>query len=177
MKPRPRYYNGRSYKISIDNHSCIAVINSESAVIKEVFLFGPKHNQDLFECIGRLISICLRNNLPLDLVIKQLRGIGGAHFTYDQDFKGGTLVRSFPDAIANFLEEENAFITSKHGGNLSEGARTPERNGGIPSTLPAGTVACKIQCGSTKEEPPQTSPDKSVCKTDRETHPSGSKQI
>ena len=51
------------------------------------------------EAICRLISMALRSGLPVEAVVRQLRGIGGS----SQVFSNGARVTSIPDAIAQVL--------------------------------------------------------------------------
>ncbi len=52
------------------------------------------------EAIGRLISLCLRSGIEPELIISQLKGIGGA----EPIFYNGQMIQSIPDAIAKVLE-------------------------------------------------------------------------
>ena len=52
------------------------------------------------EAIGRLISLCLRSGIDPELIVQQLKGIGGS----EPIFYNGQIVQSIPDAIAKVLE-------------------------------------------------------------------------
>ncbi len=52
------------------------------------------------EAIGRLISLCLRSGIDPELIIQQLKGIGGS----EPIFYNGQMIQSIPDAIAKVLE-------------------------------------------------------------------------
>ena len=59
------------------------------------------------EAICRLISLALRSHVPIEQIVKQLRGIGGS----SQIYAGGGKVSSIPDAIAQFLNRH--FVKDK----------------------------------------------------------------
>jgi ribonucleoside-diphosphate reductase alpha chain len=66
------------------------------------------------EAICRLISLALRSGLPVDQIIRQLRGIGGS----SQIFSAGSRISSIPDAIAQILQ--------RHFSRAEEGS-TPQK--------------------------------------------------
>jgi ribonucleoside-diphosphate reductase alpha chain len=53
------------------------------------------------EAIGRLVSLALRSNVPVQDIVEQLEGIGGEHPVFMR--KG--MVLSIPDAIAKVFSE------------------------------------------------------------------------
>lgn len=80
----------------------------------EVFIVFGKAGSDttaFAEAIGRLISLSLRCGIPLNLLVEQLKGIGGRSAIGFGDKR----VLSVPDALAKLLERH--YLTSNGNGN------------------------------------------------------------
>ena len=87
----------------------------------EVFVVFGKAGSDLTamsEAVGRLISLALRSGIPVDLVIEQLRGIGGR----TSIGFGEQRVLSVVDALAKVLERNYGDVRSS--GDGPTGRRT-----------------------------------------------------
>lgn len=94
----------------------------------ELFIVFGKAGSDttaFAEAIGRLISLSLRCGIPLNLIVEQLKGIGGRSAIGFGDKR----VLSVPDALAKLLERH--YLTSNGNGN-GNGSSAPE-----PSETPA----------------------------------------
>lgn len=118
VKPRPTKVKGSTYRVVTPIGTAFVTINhnGETDQPLEVFVNVGKAGSDVAadaEAIGRLISLCLRISSPgltarevTDLIIDQLRGIGGGSSV---GF-GEKRVRSLADGIAKVLTkyiEEN----------------------------------------------------------------------
>ncbi|NSW51894.1 MAG: adenosylcobalamin-dependent ribonucleoside-diphosphate reductase [Anaerolineae bacterium] len=110
-KPRPRTLPGYTYSIETPLGKAFVTVNENGGNQPfEVFINSAKAGSDtaaVSEAIGRLISQILRQASPieplkrLELVIKQLNGIGGGR---SMGF-GPNRVRSFPDGVSQVLQE------------------------------------------------------------------------
>jgi ribonucleoside-diphosphate reductase alpha chain len=95
------------------------------------------------EAICRLISLALRSGIPVDRVIKQIKGIGGS----TPVFGNGALISSIPDAIAHVLHTHfGGGKTIKRDLDISE-EYCPDCGGRIEHE--AGCVVCRT-CGYSK---------------------------
>ena len=110
-KPRPRYLPGFTYSVETPLGKAFMTINENGGSQPfEIFINTSKAGSDtasVSEATGRLISYILRRSSPieptkrLEEVIRQLSGIGGGR---PLGF-GPHRVRSFPDGVAQVLEE------------------------------------------------------------------------
>ncbi len=110
-KPRPRYLPGFTYSVETPLGKAFMTINENGGSQPfEIFINTSKAGSDtasVSEATGRLISYILRMSSPieptkrLEEVIRQLSGIGGGR---PLGF-GPHRVRSFPDGVAQVLEE------------------------------------------------------------------------
>ena len=101
---RPSVLSGITEKISTGYGNLYITINVKNGRPFEVFAHIGKSGYTTMadtEAICRLISLALRSHIPIDKVIKQLRGIGGS----SQIFSGGARIFSIPDAIAQILNK------------------------------------------------------------------------
>lgn len=99
---RPSKLSGTTTAITTGRGKLYVTINELDNIPYEVFLSLGKSGREDFaysEAIGRLISIALRNKVPVQTIIKHLRNISG----HDQVFDYGTLIKSVPDAVAFVL--------------------------------------------------------------------------
>ena len=100
---RPDLLNGFTEKIRTGYGNLYVTVNVKDSRPFEVFAHIGKSGYTTMadtEAICRLISLALRSGVPVGLVIKQLRGIGGS----SQVFANGARVFSIPDAIAQVLQ-------------------------------------------------------------------------
>lgn len=103
----------------------------------ELFIVFGKAGSDttaFAEAIGRLISLSLRCGIPLNLIVEQLKGIGGRSAIGFGDKR----VLSVPDALAKLLERH--YLSSNGNGNGNGNGSSPEpvltRSATVP-TAPA----------------------------------------
>ncbi|HQE21527.1 MAG TPA: ribonucleotide reductase N-terminal alpha domain-containing protein [Thermosynergistes sp.] len=102
-KKRPAILSGKTTKIGTNFGNLYLTVNFLDGKPFEVFATLGKSGRDTqahTEALGRLISLALRSGVPVDDIIRQLKGIGGGMpFLEDND-----LILSLPDAIARGLE-------------------------------------------------------------------------
>jgi len=104
VEARPGVLPGITEKIKTGYGNLYVTINTSDGHPFEVFAHIGKSGYTTMadtEAICRLISLALRSGVPVEQVIKQLRGIGGA----SPIFSGGSKVSSIPDAIAQVLSK------------------------------------------------------------------------
>jgi ribonucleoside-diphosphate reductase alpha chain len=112
VKTRPATLPGITEKIKTGYGNLYVTVNSHEGKPFEVFAQIGRSGYTTMadtEAICRLISLALRSGVPVEQVIRQLRGIGGS----SQVFAGGARVTSIPDAIAQVLERH--FGSEDHG--------------------------------------------------------------
>ncbi|RME20264.1 MAG: adenosylcobalamin-dependent ribonucleoside-diphosphate reductase, partial [Candidatus Zixiibacteriota bacterium] len=110
---RPAMLPGITEKIRTGYGNLYVTINTKDGQPFEVFAHIGKSGYTTMadtEAICRLISLNLRSGVPVQQVIRQLRGIGGANQVYSD----GARVSSIPDAIAQVL--------NRHFGSSEESA-------------------------------------------------------
>ncbi|KAA3635293.1 MAG: hypothetical protein DWP97_04980, partial [Calditrichaeota bacterium] len=108
MEERPEILAGITEKIKTGYGNLYVTINIKDGKPFEVFAHIGKSGYTTMadtEAICRLISLALRSNIPVESIIRQIRGIGGS----SQIYSGGAKIFSIPDAIAQIL--------NKHFGN------------------------------------------------------------
>jgi ribonucleoside-diphosphate reductase alpha chain len=117
--PRPRKVVGTTDRIETPVGTLFMTINSVNRKLYEVFLNIGKAGADVTadaEGYGRLLSTLFKAGIPPEMVIDQLRGIGGSgSIGFGKD-----RVRSLPDAIARVLEMYLEDNESENGLNLSD---------------------------------------------------------
>jgi len=99
---RPGILSGFTEKIKTGYGNLYVTVNLKDDLPFEVFAQIGKSGYTTMadtEAICRLISLALRSSVPIDHIIRQLRGIGGSV----QAFSKGSRVFSIPDAIAQVL--------------------------------------------------------------------------
>jgi ribonucleoside-diphosphate reductase alpha chain len=102
VKDRPQTLRGITEKIKTGYGNLYVTVNILDGKPFEVFAQIGKSGYSTMadtEAICRLISLAFRSGVPVDKVIKQLKGIGGA----SPVFGNGALISSIPDAIAHVL--------------------------------------------------------------------------
>ncbi len=103
-KKRPPVLSGKTVKIGTSYGNLYLTLNFIDGQPFEVFATLGKSGKDTqahTEALGRLISLALRSGIPIDEIIKQLKGIGGS----TPFLEGDSLILSLPDAIARGLEK------------------------------------------------------------------------
>ena len=103
---RPHVLPSLSWKIRLSEGNHIFTVTFKDSNPYEVFIIGPKHNQTLFEAIGRLTSHHLRQGLPPEFIIDQLGGIKGR----EPVWLDGEQILSVPDALAKVLKKSKGII-------------------------------------------------------------------
>jgi len=112
---RPQLLQGLTGRVETPLGKAYVTLNrTKEGAPYEVFVTIGKAGSDvtaLTEAIARLISLALRYRIPLYEVIAQLEGIGGRNAIR----AGNHIVRSVPDAVAEFLRSvEKSSGESKH---------------------------------------------------------------
>ena len=104
IKDRPEILQGITSKIKTGFGNLYVTVNTLNGKPFEVFAQIGKSGYDTMadtEAICRLISLCLRTNIDVEVITEQLRGIGGDAPVYGS----GGLIRSVPDALAKVLHK------------------------------------------------------------------------
>jgi len=142
VQQRPALLSGITEKIKTGYGNLYVTVNTKDGRPFEVFAHIGKSGYTTMadtEAICRLISLALRSNVPVDNVIRQLRGIGGS----SQVFSGGAKIFSIPDAIAQVLNRH--FGQSEHGQRTSDSVEIcPECSGAM--AFDSGCFTCP-SCG------------------------------
>ncbi|UCD65193.1 MAG: vitamin B12-dependent ribonucleotide reductase [Candidatus Zixiibacteriota bacterium] len=134
VKERPGVLSGITEKIRTGYGNLYVTVNTRDNLPFEVFAHIGKSGYTTMadtEAICRLISLALRSGVPVQQVIKQLRGIGGS----SQVFANGAKVSSIPDAIAQVL--------NKHFGASGHSAPPP----GSAEICPQCSAAMRFESG------------------------------
>ncbi|MFZ1683402.1 MAG: ribonucleotide-diphosphate reductase subunit alpha, partial [Candidatus Zixiibacteriota bacterium] len=143
VQKRPLVLPGFTEKIRTGYGNLYVTVNLKDGRPFEVFAHIGKSGYTTMadtEAICRLISLALRSNVPVQQVIKQLRGIGGSHQVYSE----GSKVFSVPDAIAQILNRRFGTPESASGAPLAPSEICPEC--GSPMAFHSGCYACS-SCG------------------------------
>lgn len=143
VQQRPNLLTGFTEKMKTGYGNLYVTVNLHDGQPFEVFAHIGKSGYTTMadtEAICRLISLSLRSQIPVEQVIRQLRGIGGSN----QIFADGSRVFSIPDAIAQVLDRH--FGEGKSGlPPLTQPAEIcPECAG--PMNFSSGCYACP-SCG------------------------------
>jgi ribonucleoside-diphosphate reductase alpha chain len=139
---RPSLLTGFTEKIRTGYGNLYVTVNVRDGRPFEVFAHIGKSGYTTMadtEAICRLISLALRSEIPIEQIIRQLRGIGGSN----QVYADGARVSSIPDAIAQVLH--------RHFGNAgapTAAAQPPEvcPECGAAMSLDSGCAVCAT-CG------------------------------
>jgi ribonucleoside-diphosphate reductase alpha chain len=121
VEERPVRLEGFTEKVRTGYGNLYVTVNVRDGLPFEVFAHIGKSGYTTMadtEAICRLVSLALRSQVPVEQVIRQLRGIGGA----SQVYSNGSRISSIPDAIAQVLNRHfgSEETTSDAGGDLSE---------------------------------------------------------
>ncbi len=143
VQQRPAILSGITEKIRTGYGNLYVTVNTKDGRPFEVFAHIGKSGYTTMadtEAICRLISLALRSNVPVDKVIRQLRGIGGS----SPVFSGGAKIFSIPDAIAQVLDRH--FGQLEHGkGSAADFAEICPECGGAMA-FDSGCFTCP-SCG------------------------------
>jgi ribonucleoside-diphosphate reductase alpha chain len=131
--PRPRKIAGTTDRVDTPVGKLYVTINEANGRLYEAFLNIGKAGADITadaEGYGRLLSMLFKIGVPPDMIVDQLRGIGGSgSIGFGKD-----RVRSLPDGIARVLEryleenpdECNPNSNGSNGGPKMSGNMCPE---------------------------------------------------
>ncbi len=105
VKDRPEVLQGVTQKIKTGYGNLYVTVNTLDGKPFEVFAQIGKSGYSTMadtEAICRLISLAFRSGVPVEMIVEQLKGIGGA----SPVFGNGGLISSIPDAIAQVLHKQ-----------------------------------------------------------------------
>jgi len=103
-RERPEHLEGITTKIKTGYGNLYITVNTMDGKPFEVFAQIGKSGYSTMadtEAMCRLISLALRSGIPVNEIVKQLKGIGGS----SPVFGNGGLISSIPDAIAIVLHK------------------------------------------------------------------------
>ena len=104
MKPRPRVLDGKTVKVRVGCGALFITVNyDEDNKIREVFAYLGKSGSCFSSQINslcRMISIALRNDVPIEDIVDHLKGQRCSVSSIDE----GTEYLSCADAIAKIIE-------------------------------------------------------------------------
>ncbi|HVP07535.1 MAG TPA: vitamin B12-dependent ribonucleotide reductase [Candidatus Acidoferrum sp.] len=143
MQQRPSVLTGFTEKMKTGYGNLYVTVNLKDGRPFEVFAHIGKSGYTTMadtEGICRLISLALRSEIPIEQVIRQLRGIGGSQ----QIYADGARVFSIPDAIAQVLERHFGEGDPKALEKAQPAEICPECAG--PMNFTSGCYACP-SCG------------------------------
>jgi len=136
---RPKELTGITEKVKTSKGNLYVTVNIANDKPIELFANIGKSGGDLSalsEAIGRLISIALQNNVPVNNIVNTLDNITGSQPIWSN----GKLIKSVPDAIAQVLKEH----FSKNKEKKIQIDECPEC--GAPLEIIEGCATCK-SCG------------------------------
>jgi ribonucleoside-diphosphate reductase alpha chain len=143
VQQRPSSLAGFTEKMKTGYGNLYVTVNLHEGRPFEVFAHIGKSGYTTMadtEAICRLISLALRSQIPVEQVIRQLRGIGGSN----QIFADGSRVFSIPDAIAQVLDRHFGEGKSGRPPLLQPAEICPECAGAM--NFSSGCYACP-SCG------------------------------
>ncbi len=143
VQQRPSVLEGFTEKMKTGYGNLYVTVNLKDGRPFEVFAHIGKSGYTTMadtEGICRLISLALRSEIPVEQVIRQLRGIGGSQ----QIYADGARVFSIPDAIAQVLERHFGEGDPKSPNKAQPAEICPECAG--PMNFTSGCYACP-SCG------------------------------
>jgi ribonucleoside-diphosphate reductase alpha chain len=147
VRERPDVVYGFTQKVKTGLGTLYLTVNEVDGKPFEVFATIGRSGRSITakaEAIGRLVSLALRSGIPVEDVVRQLKGIGGEHPVFQK--KG--LLLSIPDAVAWVLENRYLHDAVPNPDNYSLGkARCPEC--GLDLVFQEGCFICH-SCGYTK---------------------------
>ncbi|RKX29439.1 MAG: ribonucleotide-diphosphate reductase subunit alpha [Candidatus Zixiibacteriota bacterium] len=143
VEKRPNILQGMTEKIRTGYGNLYVTVNVRDGLPFEVFAHIGKSGYTTMadtEAICRLISLALRSHVPVEVIIRQLRGIGGS----SQTFSGGSKIFSIPDAIAQILDRHFGSGKSTDSRNINSDDICPECSGAM--IFSSGCFSCP-SCG------------------------------
>ena len=147
---RPNKLNSETFKIETGNGTMYVTVTDDGGKPVEVFLFLGKSGQTLntfTEALGRLLSLSLQSDVPLEKLTKTLIGINSDmsvwHRFEDADQRP-TQILSIPDGIAKLL---NKYYVGKEIVVSNGGEKCPKCEGVMSAT--EGCFSC-ASCGYSK---------------------------
>lgn len=150
VKERPETLLGFTTKMATGYGNLYVTVTEYDGRPFEVFATIGKSGRSTTaktEAIGRLVSLSLRSGVGVDMIVEQLRGIGGEHPVFQKD----GLVLSIPDAISRVLEKRYMQDGDQKGRGKYEqsllGETCPEC--GQTISFEEGCMTCHF-CGFTK---------------------------
>ncbi|MFW5970822.1 MAG: ribonucleotide reductase N-terminal alpha domain-containing protein [Desulfovermiculus sp.] len=144
-KPRPDKLPGHTYRVQTGLGKLYLTVNELDGKPFEVFATigqSGKSQTAKAEAVGRLVSLCLRSDVPMQEIVGQLEGIGGDYPT----FANGRLHKSIPDAVGWILRTMYLEGSSSQIPDI-KGAACPEC--GAELVFQEGCFLCS-SCGYTK---------------------------
>ena len=114
---RPDELTGRTRKVPTVFGNLYLTVNEMDGSPFEVFATlgkGGKEVSAATEAMGRLISLGLRHGVPMEEIVRQLKGIAGEQPVFDEE---GT-IKSLPDAIGRALERMGGKPVTVNGASL-----------------------------------------------------------
>jgi ribonucleoside-diphosphate reductase alpha chain len=108
---RPAKLNSETFKIETGNGTMYVTVTDDDGKPVEVFIFLGKSGQLLntfTEALGRLLSLSLQNNVPLEKLCKTLIGINSdmsVWHRFEEADARPTQILSIPDGIAKLLNK------------------------------------------------------------------------
>lgn len=109
MKERPKALPSCTTAVPTSFGKLYVTISELEGNPFEVFCVIGKSGGDLnamAEVVGRLVSLALRNDIPVEEVVRQLVEISGAeHMNWE-----GELIKSIPDAVGKILRDRKSVV-------------------------------------------------------------------
>ena len=143
VRQRPPSLPGVTEKIKTGQGNLYVTVNFRDGVPFEVFAqIGHSGYSTLAdtEAICRLVSLALRSGVPVDQVVRQLRGIGGGSTVFFE----GAKITSIPDAVAQVLARQAGLGDDPDNAELEATEPCPEC--GSPLQQAASCLTC-ASCG------------------------------
>jgi len=135
---RPDWLDGKTYRIKLSQGTLYVTITEYDNSLYDVFVTVGKSGDSVrafSETTGRLISLCLKNGVPVEKIINQLSDIAGG----DPTLTPGGLIKSIPDAISSILAR-HAAITPE--GDCPKCGGTMIHSGGCKECRACGFSLC-----------------------------------
>jgi len=107
---RPKRLSGETHTVETGNGKMYVTINSSNKKPVEVFIEVGKAGQTMkvmSEALGRIVSIALQHRVPVNEVIKTLKGLDSSSpvwYRFEEDDQKPVQIFSIPDGLAQLLE-------------------------------------------------------------------------
>lgn len=160
-RPRPEVTTGVTRRVRTGCGNLYVTINEDEFGPVEIFTQMGKAGgcaASQAEAISRLVSLALRSHIPLEAVVRELKGISCHRVVW----QGGDRILSCADAIGNTLEWHSGQHTDTVEGAVGGPEAVPETvqveddlqnhagacpNCGGPLKYESGCVSCALNCG------------------------------